>query len=226
MRRGRACGWHTTMQKWRFHNSAYVLVAALAIGGGACKKKSSMSDTPRPPIVVPNRTEAPKEVPLPPAPKIATTPIPDEPPVNVVVTTPPPQPPPTKKTPTRRSRRGTKKAAEVKVAEAPKPEGVKPEGAVAEEPKPAAAAVQLGVILPPEQTRELAKRLEEAVERTKSAVVLIEGKLLTKDQAETLGRIRSFLAQAEQTREADLAGSVSLAERADLLSRDLLERLR
>lgn len=219
------------MQKWRFHNSAYVLVAALAIVGGACKKKSSMSDTPRPPIVVPNRTEAPKEVPLPPAPKIATTPIPEEPPVNVVVTTPPPQPPPAKKTTPRRARRGTKKAAEVKVAEAPKgevpkPEGVKADGPVAEEAKPAPQAVKLGVILSPEQTRELAKRLEEAVERTNSAVVLIEGKLLTKEQAETVGRIRSFLAQAEQTREADLAGSVSLAERADLLSRDLLERLR
>ncbi|MBL8220837.1 MAG: hypothetical protein JNL62_16515, partial [Bryobacterales bacterium] len=191
-----------------------------------------MSDTPRPPIVVPNRTEAPKEVPLPPAPKIATTtPVAKEPPVNVVVTAPPPAPPPVKKTPTRRARRGTKKAAEVKIAEAPKPESPKPDGAKvdgpqAEEAKPAAQAVKLGVILTPEQTRELAKRLEEAVDRTKSAVVLIEGKLLTKDQTETLGRIRSFLAQAEQTREEDLAGSVSLAERADLLSRDLLERLR
>lgn len=220
------------MQKWRFHNSTYLLVAALVMMGGACKKKSPMSDTPRPPIVVPNRTEAPKEVPLPPAPKIATsTPLPEEPPVSVVVTAPPPAPPPVKKTPTRRARRGTKKAGEVKIAEAPKVESPKPEvvkvdSPPAEEAKPAAQAVKLGVILSPEQTRELAKRLEDSVERTKSAVVLIEGKLLTKDQTETLGRIRSFLAQAEQTREEDLAGSVSLAERADLLSRDLLERLR
>jgi len=213
------------MQKWRIQNSIYLLVAALALTGPACKRKSAISDTPRPPIVVPNRTEAPKEVPLPPAPKIATTtPFPDEPPVSVVVTAPPP-PPPMKKAPARRTRRGTKKAAEVKVAEAPKPETPKSEGPAAEEVKPA-QAVQLGVILPPEQTRELQRRLEEALERTRSAVVLIEGKLLTKEQTDTLGRVRSFLAQAEQTREADLAGSVSLAERADLLSRDLLERLR
>ena len=101
-----------------------------------------------------------------------------------------------------------------------------PAPAPAEELKPVTPPVRLGVILAPEQTKELAKRLDSALERTKSSVVLIEGKLLTQEQTETLARVRTFLAQAEQTREEDLAGSVSLAERADLLSRDLLERLR
>ncbi len=205
------------MRTRRFDNPAWLCVAVMAIVVPSCQKKQ-VSTTPRPPIVVPNRSEAPKEVPLPPAPKITTEPS-GEPPVEVVVTTPPPKPPEKKPAP-RRSRRG-KKAAEVKVAEAPKPETP-----VAEEAKPAPQPAKLGVILTAEQTREFVKRLEEALDRTRSAVVLIEGKLLTKDQTETLGRVRSFLAQAEQTREEDLAGSVSLAERADLLSRDLLERLR
>ncbi|MBL8178226.1 MAG: hypothetical protein JNK48_26360, partial [Bryobacterales bacterium] len=142
---------------------------------------------------------------------------------------------PVKKAPVRRARRAQKSAGEVKIAEAPKPDAPKPDApkpaapkpdGAAEDPKPAPQPVKLGVILSPEQTRELARRLDTAIEHTRSSIVLIEGKLLTKEQTETLGRIRSFLAQAEQTREEDLAGSVSLAERADLLSRDLLERLR
>ncbi len=130
-----------------------------------------------------------------------------------------------KKAPPRRTRRASKKAAEVKIAEAPKPETPKIDPPQVEETKPN-PPVRLGVILSPEERRDLAKRLDAAVERTRSSMVLIEGKLLTKEQTETLARIRTFLAQAEQTREEDLSGSVSLAERADLLSRDLLERLR
>lgn len=192
----------------------------------ACRKKHT-SSVPPPPIIIPNRTEKPKDPPpLPPAPKIQTgTTAPDEPPVNVVVTAPPPEPP-VKKAPPRRVRRASKKAAEVKIAEAPKPETPKVDPPQVEDPKPNPAAVRLGVILSPEERRDLAKRLDSVLDRTKGAMVLIEGKLLTKEQTETLSRIRTFLAQAEQTREEDLAGSVSLAERADLLSRDLLERLR
>lgn len=214
------------MHSRRFDKSACLCLAVMALVLPACRKKHT-SSVPPPPIIIPNRTEKPKDPPpLPPAPKIQTgTPAPDEPPVNVVVTAPPPEPP-VKKAPPRRTRRASKKAAEVKIAEAPKPETPKVDPPQGEEAKPNPGAVRLGVILSPEERRDLAKRLDSAVDRTKGAVVLIEGKLLTKDQTETLSRIRTFLAQAEQTREEDLAGSVSLAERADLLSRDLLERLR
>lgn len=209
-------------QMRRSHKSAWLCVALVALALPACRKKVPVPAAAPPPIVIPNRTEKPKEPSLPPAPKIQT-PIPDHPPVNVEVVAPPPKPP--APVPKRRAR-ARKKAAEVKVAEAPKVEAPKVEAPPAEEPKSAVSPVQLGVILSPEQTRELAKRLDGALERTRSAVVLIEGKLLTKEQTETLDRIRSFVAQAEQTREQDLSGSVSLAERADLLSRDLLDRLR
>jgi hypothetical protein len=37
--------------------------------------------------------------------------------------------------------------------------------------------------------------------------------------------VRTFLSQAEQTREQDLVTAVNLAKRADLLAKDLLERL-
>lgn len=205
----------------RSHRSAWLFVALVAIMVPACRKKQPVTSSPPPPIVLPpEKKTKPKEPPLPPAPKIES-PEPEEPPVKVEVeVTPPPKPAPTP----RRRTRATKKAApppETKTAEAPKAEGSE-----AEEAKPAVPPVRLGVILTPEQTKELARRLDAALERTRNAVVLIEGKLLTKEQKETLTRIRSFIAQAEQTRERDLTSSVSLADRADLLSRDLLENLR
>jgi hypothetical protein len=54
----------------------------------------------------------------------------------------------------------------------------------------------------------------------------VETKSLTTEQTEIVGRIRSFLLQAEQTKEKDLATAVRLAARADLLSRDLLTQIR
>jgi hypothetical protein len=76
------------------------------------------------------------------------------------------------------------------------------------------------------ETREYQKRLDGALERAKGAVLIIQGKTLSGEQRETVGRIRSFVAQAEQVREQDLIGAVNLAERADLLSKDLLDRLK
>jgi hypothetical protein len=81
-------------------------------------------------------------------------------------------------------------------------------------------------MLPADQVKEYAKKLEGALERAKSAVVIIQSKNLNNEQKDTFSTIKSFVAQAEQAREQDLVSAVSLAERADLLSRDLLDRLR
>jgi hypothetical protein len=51
------------------------------------------------------------------------------------------------------------------------------------------------------------------------------GKNLTADQKNTAERVQTYLSQAEQAREQDLVTAVSLAKRADLLAKDLLERL-
>jgi hypothetical protein len=57
------------------------------------------------------------------------------------------------------------------------------------------------------------------------ALVIVEAKNLTPEQKEMAERIRTFRKQAEQAREQDLLTAVSLARRADLLAKDLLERL-
>jgi hypothetical protein len=53
----------------------------------------------------------------------------------------------------------------------------------------------------------------------------LDRKPLTREQIDIRNRIRTFQKQAEQAREQDLVTAVSLARRADLLAKDLLERL-
>jgi len=77
----------------------------------------------------------------------------------------------------------------------------------------------------PEELRDKNRTLDETLERVNQQLAKIEGKNLTADQKETVLRIRTFRKQAEQAREQDLPTAVSLARRADLLAKDLLERL-
>ncbi len=224
-----------------------VLLSA-GLCGISCRKAAPPPPQPPPPtpIVVPRKEPPKKDVNLPAAPPIATTKAPEgKPPIS---SNPPVLKPPVTK-PQRRPR-VARKAAEVKPA-APKPVAVeeakapaaapeaKPETPAAQtqpavtqpEPTtaatpPAPAAPKLGQMLKPEESREYNKRLDTTVDRVKAAVAAIQTKPLSDDQKEIVGRIRSFLAQAEQAREPDVISAVNLAERADLLSRDLLERLR
>jgi hypothetical protein len=211
--------YHPRMHAW--------IVIAFAVLLGSCNKKA-----PSPPVparVVLPKTEPAKELPkpLPPAPRIATVP-PEDPPVLVEVNPPPapkPQPPPAQK----KGRASRRKAPEVKPVEAAQ---AKPVEVIAEPPTgpttpaPAPTGPRLAPMLTPDQTKEYTRKFEGALDRAKTAVTLIQGKALNTEQKETVTTIKSFVAQAEQAREQDLVSAVSLAERADLLSRDLLDRLR
>ncbi|HUS07698.1 MAG TPA: hypothetical protein VMZ52_15435 [Bryobacteraceae bacterium] len=211
--------------------SFWICTACVAVLLPSCKKKAPPVVPPAaPPAVIlpkPSPVKKPKPTSLPPGPKIETPPV-GEPPFNVEVkpetTNIPPLPVPQKKRRNAARKTEPKSAQEVKTAE------VKPE-AVAETPPAGAAPLQLSgpklvQILSPEEARDYVRRLDGALERIKSGLAVIQGKALNQGQKEEADRIKSFVAQAEQARDQDLVSAVSLAERADLLSRDLLERLR
>jgi hypothetical protein len=92
-------------------------------------------------------------------------------------------------------------------------------------PQETPAAPRLAQLLTPEEQRENTRTLDESLERVNRTLAIVEGKNLTADQKETVLRIRTFRKQAEQAREQDLMTAVILARRADLLAKDLLERL-
>ena len=100
-------------------------------------------------------------------------------------------------------------------------------------PKPAPApptdpppAPRIGQLLSPDQVREYNRTIEESLERVKRMIVSLQKKNLTTDQTEILNRVRFFERQAEQLREQDLVEAVSLARRADVLAKDLMDRVR
>lgn len=104
-------------------------------------------------------------------------------------------------------------------AVAPKPP------AVVAPPESPPTPPKLAQLYTPEEQRENKRTLDETMERVNQQLAKIEGKNLTPEQKEEAERIRTFRKQAEQAREQDLLNAVSLAKRADLFAKDLLERL-
>ncbi|MBI4893884.1 MAG: hypothetical protein HY821_24925, partial [Acidobacteria bacterium] len=54
----------------------------------------------------------------------------------------------------------------------------------------------------------------------------LTGRALSRDQAETASRIRSFLSQADEAQAKDPSLAAQLARRAELLARDLLNSVK
>ena len=93
-------------------------------------------------------------------------------------------------------------------------------------PQPEAPPLpKLGQIFTAAQLREYNQALDQSLERVRRALTIAAGKNLNANQSQIVNRIRTFQKQAEQAREQDLVTAVNLARRADLLARDLLERL-
>lgn len=108
-----------------------------------------------------------------------------------------------------------------------------PRAPVATAPKPAPAPIEnppaqapkLAQILTPEESRRNTQELEQYTESVRRALTKVAGRNLTPEQKDIAERVQTYLKQAEQAREQDLVTAVNLARRADLLAKDLLERL-
>jgi len=100
----------------------------------------------------------------------------------------------------------------------------KPTPSPSENP-PSAPALRLAQILTPEESRRNTQELEQYTESVKRILVRVKGRNLTAEQKDIAERVQTYLTQAEQAREQDLVTAVNLARRADLLAKDLLDRL-
>jgi hypothetical protein len=85
---------------------------------------------------------------------------------------------------------------------------------------------RLGALLTPEQQRDQNVRIDRSLEDAARSLSAVEKRTLSPAQQSAVAQIRGFMAQAEQLRKSDLTGARSLAERAQLLARDLLHSLR
>ena len=81
-------------------------------------------------------------------------------------------------------------------------------------------------MLTPEQQRDQNARIDRSLDDAAKRLSAVEKRKLSTAQQATVAQIRGFMAQAEQLRKTDLTAAGSLAQRAQLLARDLLNSLR
>jgi hypothetical protein len=81
-------------------------------------------------------------------------------------------------------------------------------------------------VLAPQQRQDYLREVEAMLGRAERALGTIRTHRLSSEQQLAASRIESFIRQAQEARNRDLALARSLAERADVLSRDLLSSLR
>jgi hypothetical protein len=76
------------------------------------------------------------------------------------------------------------------------------------------------------QTQELERTIADRVSRAQGILRSLDGRRLSRSQAAAASQIRTFIAQAEQARKADLLRANNLAERAVVLALDLAQQMR
>lgn len=88
-------------------------------------------------------------------------------------------------------------------------------------PNPPAAAPRLGDIMTPDQERQYNLAIDQSLARAENSLKAVANRKLSKEQQAVVAQVRSFIQQAQTTRKTNLTAARSLAERADVLARDL-----
>ena len=85
---------------------------------------------------------------------------------------------------------------------------------------------RLADVLTPEQQRQYNLAIDQNLGRAQTSLGSIANRRLTKEQQAVVAQIQSFMQQAQTTRKSNLSAARSLAERAEVLSRDLAASLK
>jgi hypothetical protein len=93
-------------------------------------------------------------------------------------------------------------------------------------PAPTAPAPKLGDVLTPDEQKQYNASIDQSLSQAQNSLNSIAGRPLKQEQQAEVEQIRNFMQQAQATRASDLAGAKSLAERAEVLARDLAATFR
>ncbi len=189
------------------------LLSVLLLAG--CQKQPQRVLIAPPPPAPAARPAPPAE--LPPPPKVDT---PEQPTATLPAdaTTEVPPAPSTPEAPKAKRRSRSKKensATPPAATEAPAP-------LVA----PAQDPPQLGEVLSQQDMRRMNADLDRAIRNAQAILRSLTGKILTAQQQSAATQIMSFLRQAVEVRSQDLASARSLAQRAEVIARDLANSVR
>jgi len=197
----------TFFQAFRGPAAAILLAVIFALGSAACGhrlvSRAFVPPPPRPRAAIPPQPQIPAFEAAADLGKVCTSCDEGLPELLASITIPievlPPPPAPPKKP---------------QVVATPKPTPTPP-------PVETGPSPRLGQIFTADQLREYNRTLDESLTRVRTVLAVAGGRKLNAQQSEMVGRIRTFMLQAEQARQQDLVTAVSLARRADLLAQDL-----
>ena len=191
-----------------------VLLLGLLALANSCHKRQVLVPT-GPPAVAPSTPAAsapppkpaPQEIPPPPA-------LSPEKPVEAegVIPTPQVGPPPAER-PRRAARPST-------------PAGPAAPSGPATPSAPSAPAPQLGIVLSPDQQRQYNADIDQKIQSAEGNLRSIGNRQLSKEQQASIEETRNFIRQTQALRSSDLPGALRLAERAEVLARNLASSLR
>jgi type IV secretory pathway VirB10-like protein len=163
---------------------------------------------------------APAKLELPP--KQVQAPV--QPPEDISIETPPvpepkPQEPPTfPKAPPRPTR-----AKQVTIPPEPPPAEAQPSTPAPAPSVKTAEPLKLSPMLSENEQRELNAAIKDLIDRAERNLMAARARNLNSDQKEMVRQAEVFMTQAQSTRATDLTAARSLAERAELLSREALK---
>ena len=81
-------------------------------------------------------------------------------------------------------------------------------------------------MLTPEQERQYNTAMDQSLQRARSNIARVSKRQLSKEQQGVVAQVQSFIEQAQSTRKTNLTAAKSLAERADVLARELARTVR
>jgi len=111
------------------------------------------------------------------------------------------------------------------VVHPPKPKPDTAQAPAPPPPSPTQPPPAFGQILTPQQQTEFRRSYQQSAQFARQTLSQLSGRALSRDQADTANRIRSFLSQADEAQSKDPSAAAQLARRAELLARDLLKSL-
>jgi hypothetical protein len=129
------------------------------------------------------------------------------------------RPPSVRKAPVKR------KTAPSSTPRAAQPAAIPPKAAEPKKPIAPPESQHLGRILSAEEAAEYRAAYERSVTSAREMLKSLAGARLPTGTADSLGRIQSFLIQAQEASSSDVPKAAQLAYRAEVLARDLVRLL-
>ena len=200
--------------------SAIVLTVLLVLTASSCHKKQVAVPVPSEPA------PAPAAVAPQPQPTAPTQPATTATPPATTQPAPAPASPPKEESKYQKNKPADQPPPPKRAS---RPANPPPAAPATQSPAPTTAPAdtpRLGDILTPEQQHQYNTAIDVSLAHAQASLGFISTRQLTKEQQATVAAIQNFMQQAQEKRKDELAAAKSLAERAEVLSHDLVASLR